>query len=50
MSGVCAEVLAALFALAYSLLLAPLPYREPERLVAVWETVQRETSELRELS
>ncbi len=41
---------AALFALAYSLLLAPLPYREPGRLVAVWETVQRETSELRELS
>ncbi len=41
---------AALFSLAYGLLLAPLPYPEPEQLVAVWETVERDTIERREFS
>jgi predicted permease len=41
---------AALFTLAYPLVLRPLPYAEPERLVMVWETVRRDAVELRPFS
>jgi predicted permease len=41
---------AALFTLAYPVVLRPLPYAEAERLVMVWETVRRDAVELRPFS
>jgi FtsX-like permease family len=40
----------AIFTVADALLIRPLPYQQPERLVKVWETVHRDTVERRELS
>ena len=41
---------AAIFTVVNAVLLRPPPFPEAERLVAVWETVRRETTERRELS
>ncbi|MEM7350392.1 MAG: ABC transporter permease [Acidobacteriota bacterium] len=40
----------AIFTLLQGLLFQPLPYEEPERLVRLWETVQRDELEMREFS
>ena len=40
----------AIFTLANTLLLRPLPYPDPERLVHVWQTVERDVLERREFS
>src|SRR5262245_38132444 len=33
---------AAVFSIAHAVLIRPLPYHEPERLVAIWERITRE--------
>lgn len=41
---------AAIYSLVEAVLLRPLPFPEPERLVAIWETAERDELELRGLS
>ena len=40
----------AIYSLVQAILLRPLPFSEPDRLVRIWETAQRERLELRSLS
>ena len=46
--GIGANVV--IYSLVQAVLLGPLPFAEPERLVQIWETAQREELELRSLS